>query len=267
MTLLDTLKSLLGIDGGKSSDDRPTTSRGQSRSERAEPETTSEDAVKGTDEPAAAGGDATGSTESMVDEDDEVAAEPGEAAGPTSNDDFDFPAEESETAEADESDESAAAGGDAAGSTGSIVDKDDEVAAEPGEAAGPTDGDDVDPTSETTEIESDVDAEKVEESAAASGDASGSTGSVTEETNNSISATEPAEATGPTDGAVTESTEDHDVDVLKGIGPSYAEQLDAAGIETVADLAKADPADLAEETDIAASRVKRWTERAKSRRQ
>lgn len=52
---------------------------------------------------------------------------------------------------------------------------------------------------------------------------------------------------------------------LKGIGPAYAERLEAAGVTTVADLAAADPDDLAERVDLSAKRVGRWIDRAQDR--
>lgn len=269
MTLLDTIKSVLGLDDGRSNDRR------SERSEATAPATDSEDAVKGTedDEPAAAGGDAAGSTESMLDEDAEGGAEQGEITGPAAGDD----AGADPTDDDSQADESAAAGGDAAGSTGSMTDESgSEGAAEPGEAVGPTGGEDLDPDHDehgsgdtTSEASDDVPGGDgtAADAAAAGGDATGSTGSVTEETNESISATEDAEAAGPTDADPTGDTADHDVSALKGIGPSYAERLEAADVGTVDDLADADPAELADEIDIAESRVERWSERAKARRQ
>lgn len=55
------------------------------------------------------------------------------------------------------------------------------------------------------------------------------------------------------------------VDAVKGIGPAYAERLEAAGVETVADLAATDPEALAETTGLGAGRVSGWIERAESR--
>jgi len=52
------------------------------------------------------------------------------------------------------------------------------------------------------------------------------------------------------------------VDALTGIGDAYATRLAEAGIETVADLAAADAADLAEVTDIAEGRLESWIEQA-----
>jgi|GEM_PF-1541821 len=220
MTLLDTIRSLLGLDNDRPSDPQDEWFDDTRGSNGPKPDPSSEAAVKrSTDEPAAAGGDAAGSTASMTEtENPDTAAEPGEAAGPTSSD-------EGDDLELDH---------DGANS--------DDTAA--------TDGKDTD-----------------SESAAAGGDATASTGSMTEETNETISAAEDAEAAGPTDVDPDADSEDTAVDSLKGIGPSYSETLDEAGIETVADLAAADPETLADEIDISESRVERWTERAKARQQ
>ncbi|MFB6149823.1 MAG: DUF4332 domain-containing protein [Halobacteriales archaeon] len=55
------------------------------------------------------------------------------------------------------------------------------------------------------------------------------------------------------------------VERIKGIGPTYAERLGTAGIETVAQLAEADPAEVAAETDLSEARLEKWIERAKAR--
>jgi len=55
------------------------------------------------------------------------------------------------------------------------------------------------------------------------------------------------------------------VETIKGIGDAYAARLAKAGIETVADLAAADPADLAEATEIAEGRLENWIEQANER--
>jgi predicted flap endonuclease-1-like 5' DNA nuclease len=52
---------------------------------------------------------------------------------------------------------------------------------------------------------------------------------------------------------------------IKGIGSSYADRLAEAGVETVADLAGADPDALADETGISEKRLGRWVERAANR--
>jgi predicted flap endonuclease-1-like 5' DNA nuclease len=127
-----------------------------------------------------------------------------------------------------------------------------------------------------------------EEAAAAGTDATGSTGSVTEEPPETESAAEPAEAAG----GISEEGNEHEaaepaeaagpvgdesdpdaeseaatdpVDTVSGIGPAYAEKLGGAGIETVGELAAADPEALAEETDISEKRLGRLIERAGER--
>ena len=54
------------------------------------------------------------------------------------------------------------------------------------------------------------------------------------------------------------------VDSIKGIGAAYAQRLGNAGVQTVSDLAAADAADLASETDIGAGRLGNWIERARA---
>jgi predicted flap endonuclease-1-like 5' DNA nuclease len=55
------------------------------------------------------------------------------------------------------------------------------------------------------------------------------------------------------------------VETLNGIGDAYAARLADAGIDTVADLAAADAAELAEATDIAKGRLENWIEQATER--
>ncbi len=69
---------------------------------------------------------------------------------------------------------------------------------------------------------------------------------------------EPSETDAPEPDAAGEPT-----DTIKGIGSTYAERLSAVGIETVGDLATADPADVAGEADISESRLERWVQRAR----
>lgn len=49
---------------------------------------------------------------------------------------------------------------------------------------------------------------------------------------------------------------------IKGIGPAYADRLAGVDIETVGELAAADAAAIADETDLSESRVGGWIERA-----
>lgn len=52
---------------------------------------------------------------------------------------------------------------------------------------------------------------------------------------------------------------------IKGIGPAYAERLEAAGVESVGDLATADAAELAAATEISETRLQNWIDRAGAR--
>lgn len=67
-----------------------------------------------------------------------------------------------------------------------------------------------------------------------------------------------------TEPVITDEPPEDPVDTIKGIGPSYAEELATAGIETVRDLANADATTIAKETDIAEARLQNWIERANS---
>jgi predicted flap endonuclease-1-like 5' DNA nuclease len=55
------------------------------------------------------------------------------------------------------------------------------------------------------------------------------------------------------------------VDTIKGIGPSYAEKLESAGVETVGDLAAADADALGDDTGLSPKRISRWIEQAEAR--
>lgn len=167
MGLLDKLKSTLGLQS------REEGAEGTTVNVEYEPDPESEAAVKGTDEPVAAGTDAAGSTGSLTEEPPEV---PG--------------------------------------------DDDVAAAAEPAEAAGPESQVET-PEAEDVEVEAESETE-----------------------------TEP------------EVGADESVETIQGIGPSYAERLREAGIETVGDLRGADVTDLAEETGLSEKRVGRWVERA-----
>jgi predicted flap endonuclease-1-like 5' DNA nuclease len=52
------------------------------------------------------------------------------------------------------------------------------------------------------------------------------------------------------------------VEAVDGIGPVFAQRLTAAGIETVADLAKASPDSVAEAAGVSAARARSWIDRA-----
>jgi polyhydroxyalkanoate synthase len=75
-----------------------------------------------------------------------------------------------------------------------------------------------------------------------------------------------------TDAAVVEdveTTEDDapgtDLQELDGIGPAYASRLEAAGIGSIAELADAEPAIVAADTDIDEGRIRRWIDAANER--
>lgn len=57
---------------------------------------------------------------------------------------------------------------------------------------------------------------------------------------------------------------DADLEEIKGIGPTYADRLREAGVESVADLATAEVAEVAEASDISESRVQKWVDRAET---
>jgi predicted flap endonuclease-1-like 5' DNA nuclease len=76
------------------------------------------------------------------------------------------------------------------------------------------------------------------------------------ETETDTAETEPTEPDGPDDSPSVEE--------IKGIGPTYAERLRAAGIDTVADLAGADPDAVAEAAETSETRVSGWIERAQA---
>jgi len=64
------------------------------------------------------------------------------------------------------------------------------------------------------------------------------------------------DATGDTDGDADDSPAD--VATVSGIGPTYADRLHDAGIETVADLAEYDAAELADIAETSESRAQDW---------
>lgn len=68
----------------------------------------------------------------------------------------------------------------------------------------------------------------------------------------------------PEDGAGTPGSGES-VDEIKGIGPTYAERLGEAGIETVADLADSDLDDVAGRANVPRGRLETWIERARHR--
>jgi len=64
-----------------------------------------------------------------------------------------------------------------------------------------------------------------------------------------------------------EETEDtgEPVDEIRGIGPTYSDRLAGVGIESVADLAKEEPAAVAAAAEVSESRAGDWVAQAKNR--
>ncbi len=55
---------------------------------------------------------------------------------------------------------------------------------------------------------------------------------------------------------------DMDITLVKGIGPKWSEEMKAAGINSVHELAKCDPEDLAQEVGIPEKKASAWIENA-----
>jgi len=140
-------------------------------------------------------------------------------------------------------------------------------------------------TTTTPESESDTEAVVTEESDDASEAESGdeptesepaggaAAADAVEEPDEAESAEEPGEAESteesdasaePDEPDVTEATDGSDdpVTELNGIGPAYGERLSGVGIETVGELAAADAADIASQTDLGENRVADWIAKA-----
>lgn len=130
-------------------------------------------------------------------------------------------------------------------------------------SAGPRERGDVDVTVEREPSTESEDAVKGTETATT---ADTSTAEPDEETEPEIEEAEPeTDAESEDDGESVEeavSGSPDPVTEIKGIGPAYAERLSVLGIETVGELAAADAAEIAAETDLSESRVSGWIERA-----
>ena len=117
---------------------------------------------------------------------------------------------------------------------------------------------DVDVTVEREPSTADEDADKGTDTSTSSAASAADTDdagapSTSDEVNEATDVEEATDIEGSTD-PVTE---------LNGIGPAYAERLSGQDIETVGELAVADPDAVAAETDLGATRVANWVEQAR----
>jgi len=81
-------------------------------------------------------------------------------------------------------------------------------------------------------------------------------------------ATSTAEGTGTAEesgGEASIEEIDAELEDIEGIGPTYADRLRSAGIETPADLVEADPEVAADEADVPKGRIESWIEAIKKR--
>jgi predicted flap endonuclease-1-like 5' DNA nuclease len=151
-------------------------------------------------------------------------------------------------------------------STGSTVTVEREPSAESEHAVKGTgdigdereEADDVD--AEATEVEAEAGEEEPEPSEAAE---VAEPEAEDEETKEEPEATEAEKEAGESEaagegGAAT-------LEEIDGIGPTYAERLESAGIETVADLTSADPDAVADAAEAGESRAENWIEQATER--
>lgn len=109
-------------------------------------------------------------------------------------------------------------------------------------------------TERTRHQETAVTVEHEPEDLESESDASGAVDTIPDEPEESVAAAaeETAEAT----------AEGESVEEISGIGPAYAERLEEIGITTVQELAAADAASIAEQTNIGEGRANTWIERA-----
>lgn len=128
-------------------------------------------------------------------------------------------------------------------------------------------------TTETTSPEPETgSAEAESESAETGGEDGEDAGAETAETDDA-NASASAKGESESETAEQASGEDSEKDTaadepvksIKGIGSAYAERLGNAGVETVGQLAEADPETVAADGDLPQARLEDWIERAKSR--
>ena len=151
-------------------------------------------------------------------------------------------------------------GSDADGAESSTGDGGTDAGA--GTASTTTETDDVGVSHGEGEAEPDEEEEAPLDTAADDSDAESADDSDSESADDSDS--EPADDGSAEAGDAEDDEPDGEpVERIKGIGPAYGERLGDVGIETVGDLAAADPAAVAEETSVGEKRATTWIERAR----
>ncbi|ODR81297.1 hypothetical protein BG842_13385 [Haladaptatus sp. W1] len=162
--------------------------------------------------------------------------------------------------------------------TDHIEEAEPDTAAEPAEATGPSADASQPAQTEATEPEAEPDEEPEPEAEAPEAEREGEVseeepeGEVEAEPEETEVAKEELEAAEEEseaaaeepEAAEEESTDARPLEDVKGIGPAYAERLQNAGVENTAELAVADPAEIARETDLSTKRIEGWIDRAKS---
>ena len=117
----------------------------------------------------------------------------------------------------------------------------------------------------TVDVEPDVDSPEPEEEAESEPDPSVDAEGTETEPASDAEDEAGSEAGSPDPATSDVGTTDETLQDLKGIGPSYETSLSEAGVETVDDLAAADADELSEETGLSSKRLQRWIDRASHR--
>ncbi|SFS00729.1 Helix-hairpin-helix domain-containing protein [Halomicrobium zhouii] len=233
MGLIQKLKSALGLDGADSPDSGTAAPRDVDVTVEREPSSESEDAVKGTE---------TAASRTSEREESDVGVGTGESS------EAETPIEEAEP--------------DAGESPVQAVD-DETVQTEiedVGEGAtdAATEESTADAPIEDAEVEEEVPAADDEE---ASDESDGDTSAESEDAGSTEDLDEGSVEDDGTEAAAADVPDDP-VTEISGIGPAYGQRLSDAGVETVADLAAADPDELESATDISAARIEGWIDAA-----
>lgn len=244
MALLKKLKSLLGLGEGRSSGERRdedvgvTVEHDRDEGRESAPESASTAGSESGDPPIETGTDAgsvgqePADTEAEEPIDEESATDPEEAPPGT-----DAPGTETAEPAPAETDESTEEGSNVDG---------------------------------TVDVEPGVDAPEPDEAGAeAESDPSPQPGTRVGPASESEPEPEPEVGSEPDEGGTEAEAGTVDADEslqdVKGIGPSYADRLSEAGVETVDQLADADADELADDTGLSTKRIEGWIERAKHR--